>query len=67
MYGDRNFYYTDLFLGHIFTYQENNIFRKKYNSLTTFDDLQNIFLFNPFFFYQCIERVQGFCFNINFD
>ena len=67
MYAGRNFYYTDLFLGLIFTYQENNIFRKKYNSVTTFDDLQNTFLFNPFFFYPGIECVQGFCFNINFN
>ena len=67
MYRDRNFIYIDLFLGCIFTYKMNNIFRKKYNSITTFKDLQNIFFFNPFGFYQLIEHFQGFCFSINFN
>ena len=67
MYGDRNVIYIDVFLGHIFTYQVNSIFRKKFNSITTFEDLQNIFFFNPFGFYQLVEQFQDFCFNINFN
>ena len=45
-------------------YQVNDIFRKKCNSITTFEEIHNMFFFNPFQFQQLLEYLQGFLFNI---
>ena len=40
---------------------------KRYSSITTFQEIHNIFLFNLFLFYQLFESCQGFIFNIYFN
>ena len=40
---------------------------KMYSSITTFQEIHNIFLFNLFLFYQLFESCQGFIFNIYFN
>lgn len=40
---------------------------KTYISITTFEEIHNIFLFNLFLFYQLFESCQGFIFNIYFN
>lgn len=44
----------------------NDLLRKKYDSITTFNEIHNIFLFNLVLVYQLIEYRQGFLFNIHF-
>ena len=38
-----------------------------YSSITTFQEIHNIFLFNVFLFYQLFESCQGFIFDIYFN
>ena len=34
---------------------QNDIFREKYYSVTSFDEIHNVFLFNPFLLRQLLE------------
>ena len=44
IYGQRKFELIDFFPVSIFTCRGNYIFRKKYDSITSLNDLQNIFM-----------------------
>lgn len=48
----------------IFTNQVNGMVRKKYNSITIIDEVQDIFFWNPFFFHCVVELLFAFWSNI---
>ena len=45
----------------------NDTFREKYNSITTFDEIHDIFLINRFLFSQLLELLQAFLLDIWFN